>query len=80
MIEGSCLCGAVRFTVGAAKWCGHCHCTMCQRAHGAGYVTWVVVPRDQFAIEAGEDQLGRFASSKQGTRSFCKRCGRSLER
>lgn len=79
VVRGSCLCGAVSFSIEQpVKWCGHCHCSMCQRSHGAGYVTWIVVPRDQFSIDAGENELTRFASSDHGTRSFCQRCGSSL--
>ena len=56
--SGACLCGAVRFTVRLPTlFCGHCHCTMCQRGHGAAYVTWFGVVRDQFVIDAGEDSL-----------------------
>ncbi len=78
-VTGSCFCGQVGFHVDLpTEWCGHCHCSMCRRAHGAGYVTWVVVKRAQFAIDRGEDQLERFASSDHGVRSFCKRCGSSL--
>ncbi len=51
---------------------------MCQRAHGAGYVTWVGVPRDRFALTAGKDDLVRYRSSTYGSRSFCGRCGSSL--
>jgi len=51
---------------------------MCQRSHGAGYVTWLVVPRHRFSIDSGETELTRFASSEHGTRSFCRRCGSSL--
>ena len=78
-VEGSCLCGAVRFSVRLPSlFCGHCHCTMCQRNHGAGYVTWFAVTRSNFSISAGDGELVRFASSDHGTRSFCGRCGSSL--
>ena len=77
-VKGSCLCGAVRFSVELPSvFCGHCHCSMCQRAHGAGYVTWFAVKREQLSLQAGED-LERFKSSDHGTRSFCRRCGSSL--
>ena len=76
---GSCLCGAVRFTVRTPSlFCGHCHCTLCQRSHGAGYVTWFAVPREQFRLDAGEEELAAYASSEHGRRSFCRRCGSSL--
>ncbi len=78
-VTGSCFCGAVRFSVKPPSlFCTHCHCTMCQRAHGAAYVTWFAVPYAQFSIDTGADVLQRFASSDHGTRSFCSRCGSSL--
>jgi hypothetical protein len=78
-VTGSCFCGAVRFRIGLPTLgCAHCHCTMCRRSHGAGYVTWIVVPYTRFELEAGDAELTRFRSSDHGTRSFCSRCGSSL--
>jgi hypothetical protein len=77
--SGSCFCGAIRFTAEMPTiFCGHCHCSMCRRSHGAGYVTWFAVPRGQFLLGTGEAQLVRFRSSDHGTRSFCGRCGSTL--
>src|SRR5262250_1375729 len=76
---GGCLCGAVRFTITTPTlFCGHCHCSMCRRNHGAAYVTWVAVPRAQVSVDSGTDQLTRYESSTHGSRSFCSRCGSSL--
>ena len=78
-VTGSCLCGTVRFTVTLPTlFCGHCHCTMCRRNHGATYVTWFAVPRAQLSIEGGSSELTRYPSSPHGSRSFCRRCGSSL--
>jgi hypothetical protein len=78
-VRGSCLCGSVSFEVALPTlFCAHCHCTLCQRAHGAGYVTWLGVPRDQCHLESGAELLTRYASSDHGTRSFCARCGSAL--
>ncbi|HLY36808.1 MAG TPA: GFA family protein [Candidatus Binatia bacterium] len=78
-VRGSCLCGVVRFSIAPpTQFCGHCHCSMCRRNHGAGYVTWIALPRVQFRLESGETDLTRYASSDHGTRSFCRRCGSSL--
>ena len=78
-VSGSCFCGAIRFLVEPPTlFCGHCHCSMCRRNHGAGYVTWFAVPRGQFFLESGETELGRYRSSDHGTRSFCMQCGSSL--
>jgi hypothetical protein len=76
---GACLCGAVRFELASAlDRVVHCHCTMCQRAHGAAFVTWAAVPADRLRITAGEANLARYRSSEIGTRSFCRTCGSSL--
>ncbi len=78
-VSGSCLCGAIRFGVGLPSlFCGHCHCSMCRRNHGAGFVTWFAVPRARFSLDPGQVELVRFQSSEHGTRSFCGRCGSSL--
>ncbi len=74
--QGSCLCGAVRFVVEfPTLWCAHCHCSMCRRAHGAGFVTWAGIAADRFRLAAGEEALQRYHSSADATRSFCGRCG-----
>ena len=79
VVSGSCFCAAIRFTIALpTRYCVHCHCSMCRRAHGAGYVTWVVLPRDQLRLEKGEEELVEFASSDHGRRRFCRRCGSSL--
>ena len=78
-VAGACLCGAVRFEVQLPTlFCAHCHCTMCQRNHGAGYVTWFSVPPAQLKLLDGGDRLVRHRSSEHGTRSFCSECGSSL--
>ncbi len=78
-ITGSCLCGAVSFEAALPSvFVGHCHCTMCQRAHGAGYVTWIGVREDGFRITAGATDLVHFRSSDHLTRSFCGRCGATM--
>ncbi len=77
--SGGCLCGAVRFRVRfPTLFCAHCHCSMCRRNHGAAYVTWVAVPREQLAVERGDAELVRYESSEHGSRSFCGRCGTQL--
>jgi hypothetical protein len=78
-VHGGCLCGAVRFEAGLpSKWCAHCHCSMCRRAHGAGYVTWVGFDRSQFRLLQGDDRLGWYASSPGARRGFCRDCGSTM--
>ena len=78
-VKGSCFCGAIGFTATLpSKWCAHCHCSMCRKTHGAGYVTWVGFDTNQVTITQGEDLLAWFDSSKDAQRGFCKNCGSSL--
>lgn len=73
--SGSCLCGKVSYSAAfPSLWVAHCHCTRCQRAHGAAFVTWVGFPQSQVAIE-GEDVLRWFVASEGGSRGFCGLCG-----
>ena len=79
VVQGSCFCSAVRFAVELPSlFCGHCHCSMCRRAHGAGYVTWFGVPFERFKFLSGRERLVRYRSSDHGTRSFCGTCGSTL--
>lgn len=76
---GECQCGDVRFAVvPPTLFCAHCHCEFCRRAHGAAFVTWFGVPEERFRFLAGEEKVTWYASSKQGRRGFCSRCGSTL--
>ena len=75
--RGSCLCGAVRFSVDSFKSdVGHCHCSMCRKFHGAAFATIVSV--EGFRWLQGEDALTAFVADNRTTRTFCSRCGSSL--
>ena len=77
--KGSCFCNAIKFVAELpSKWCAHCHCSMCRKTHGAGYVTWVGFETGQVQLVSGEDQLSWFSSSAQAQRGFCRTCGSSL--
>lgn len=77
-IEGSCLCRGVRYAIdGTLGPVGHCHCSMCRKAHGAAYATWGLMQPGQFRWIAGEDLVACFADGGN-ERYFCKQCGASL--
>lgn len=77
MHRGSCLCGAVRFTVsGALPPPDICHCTACRKQSGHCFAS-TDVPRAALTI-AGEDALRWFQSSAKVRRGFCGSCGSSL--
>ena len=42
MIDGSCLCGKLRFRLAVRpQFINHCHCSLCRKASGAGFGTFV---------------------------------------
>lgn len=47
-------------------------------AHGAPFVTWFGVGREQLTITRGEGALRWRASSDHGRRAFCTECGTQL--
>jgi hypothetical protein len=78
-LEGSCLCGDVRYEIdGALGPIGHCHCRTCRKAHAAAFATTARVERERFRWVAGEERLGSFESSPGKRRFFCPRCGSHL--
>lgn len=76
--SGFCLCGAVQFTFGPPSlWCAHCHCSLCRRAHGAAFVTWIGVDQKRFEL-IRQDTLRWYRSSAEAQRGFCATCGSTL--
>ena len=74
MLEGGCFCKNVRFEMEENNYLTvDCHCTMCRRAHGAPYVTWIVVPNVHFRYTGQAPKA--LKSSTNGTRYFCPSCG-----
>jgi hypothetical protein len=77
MPRGSCLCGAVSFTVeGALAAPDACHCGQCRRQSGH-YWASTNVPRDALTIE-GADRVTWYRSSDKVRRGFCAICGSLL--
>jgi hypothetical protein len=76
-MKGSCLCGAVKFSVDQdLKNPDACHCSKCRKWTGH-YLASADVPKSALHIE-GEDQLSWYKSSEKVQRGFCKHCGSSL--
>ena len=69
--HGSCLCGAVHYSVrGNPVHVGRCHCTDCRKESGSAFSVYAQWPLEAFDVE-GE------ISSYDG-RGFCARCGSRL--
>lgn len=74
MIEASCLCGGVEWSVEEPLGTmSHCHCARCRKAHGSAFATYVGARTRGFALHA-DVAIGRYASSPAGARCFCTRC------
>lgn len=78
-VRGACFCEAVQYEIEMpTESCVHCHCTMCRRAHGSAFTTWVVLPNRQLHLHSGQEKLTRYRSSDHGSRDFCSVCGTEL--
>ena len=78
-LPGGCLCGAVRYEIDArVDLVCHCHCTLCQKAHGAAFGSYTPVPRDRIQVRDDAGTLGEYRSSPGVVRRFCSSCGSPL--
>jgi len=77
MHRGSCLCGAVRFTVeGDLPGPDACHCVQCRKSSGHVFVS-TDVKRTALVVE-GAEHVRWYPSSPKVRRGFCGTCGASL--
>jgi hypothetical protein len=89
-LEGSCRCGAVRFTVDSHAPHPYqlCYCSICRKtAGGGGYAINLSAAADTLKVEGSEsigvyraeiaDEKGHFETST-GERNFCMRCATAL--
>src|SRR5215813_8706041 len=61
VLQGSCLCGAVRYRVrGPFMRFVHCHCSRCRKATGSGHATNLIAEAANLEWIAGQDQTQRF--------------------
>ena len=56
-LTGSCLCGAIAYELRSSpKAVSHCHCRICQKAHGAAFATYGSVPAKDLVFTQGQEQ------------------------
>ena len=78
-MTGSCLCGAVRYTIRAPlQEIHHCHCSRCRKSHGAAFSTYAGIPAAAFTFTSGATNVRRYRSSPEVERTFCATCGSNL--
>jgi hypothetical protein len=76
MLQGSCLCGGIRFEItGPVPGIIQCHCSLCRKCSGTGCIATIPVPADQLRWISGEDLLRTFSRPSGYTSVFCAVCG-----
>ena len=78
MLKGSCLCGAIGFTIDVpVTELRACHCRNCQKASGAAGSVNAVVPSSAFNVTKGTPKRYTAVADSGRTlhRYFCADCG-----
>ncbi len=79
-LHGTCLCQKVSYEItGPFIRLNFCHCTMCQKSHGAAFAPYLRVAKQDFAIVSGNEFVTSFQSTPDITRTFCHVCGSNLQ-
>ena len=77
--QGSCFCGAVKFTVtGEPAEMGYCHCDSCRHWSAGPINAFSLWQPDAVKVSAGNDQIGTFNKTARSGRKWCKACGGHL--
>lgn len=78
-LHGQCLCGTIKYKVTRLESkMAHCHCSMCQKFHGAAFSTFGEALKEHFVWLDGEAKLKTYTASNGTQRQFCSECGSSL--
>jgi len=79
MVEGSCLCGEIKYEVEInTNQIFNCHCKFCRKAHGADYVTVAVANASTFKLTDKNSYFKEHKNGAGGFRAFCSKCGTRL--
>ena len=81
MIQGSCLCGGIRFEI--AKAVGPfelCHCSRCRKASGSAFVSGLGVHTGDYRLLQGQELIRTYDAPilerpPAYRTTFCSRCG-----
>lgn len=79
MVEGSCLCGSIKYQVELIPdMIFNCHCKFCRKAHGADYATVAIANARTLTISDQNNNLREHLNGAGGYRAFCAICGTRL--
>lgn len=75
MIQGSCLCNAITFTIAdEVHNARYCHCVNCRKFSGSSAGAWAITKTSKLAVTSSDARISKFDSGR-GIRCFCSRCG-----
>jgi len=78
MVKGRCLCGDIEFEIELIPdQVYSCHCSICQRSHGAAFATQALAKGNSLTFVSGKEKLAEYFSGG-GFRAFCSNCGSRL--
>ncbi len=78
-LDGSCLCGGVRFEVTARfERVSYCHCTNCKKISGGTGTVSGRARTDAIRVLAGEELLHTYQPVEGTAKTFCSACGSNL--
>lgn len=80
MLEGGCLCGAVRYRATAQPLIvGDCYCADCRKSSGTSHCTHAMVPDEVFSA-TGEIKIHERPADSGNlvSRGFCPECGSAI--
>ena len=76
--QGSCGCGAVKYSFSADKVnVINCHCNMCRSHNGAAFSSYVIAPANNFILDDPDNSLSSF-TQENATKHFCSNCGTAV--
>lgn len=76
LCSGGCHCGKVVYKIdGPVLNVVNCHCSICRKANGGAFSSYLVVPDEAFEVTRGSELLTRYAMSDKGEKNFCNLCG-----
>lgn len=74
--QGSCFCGAVRFTVsGEPAAMGYCHCQSCRSWSAAPVNAFTLWKPNAVQVTQGGENIGTYSKTPLSYRKWCKSCG-----
>ncbi|CAD7705192.1 unnamed protein product [Ostreobium quekettii] len=79
-LNGGCFCGKACFqAAGPVVMVYNCHCTICQRLHGAPFARFVYFAPGAITPKAGSEEfVGSFRTSETVVRYHCRVCASPL--